>query len=78
MQETTAKVRPQLTKRVNWPLLLTVQETADLLRVDPDTVRRLARQRELPAVKVGKEWRFSRDEVFFQAREWWRKGKGRL
>jgi excisionase family DNA binding protein len=34
-----------------------VQEFADLLKVDPRTLRRLIRAGKLEAVKVGKEWR---------------------
>jgi excisionase family DNA binding protein len=43
------------------PELLTVPETARLLRVTPETVRRLARRGELPAIRVGTQLRFDRD-----------------
>jgi excisionase family DNA binding protein len=41
--------------------LLTVSETARLLRVGEATVRRLARRGKLPAIRVGGQWRIDRD-----------------
>jgi excisionase family DNA binding protein len=43
--------------------LLTVEEVAEWLSVATRKVMDLARGNELPGFKVGKEWRFSRDEV---------------
>ncbi|MCD6404375.1 MAG: PTS sugar transporter subunit IIA [Planctomycetes bacterium] len=43
--------------------LLTPRETADYLRLNPRTVTRLAREGKLPGVKVGKRWRFRREEL---------------
>jgi excisionase family DNA binding protein len=45
------------------PEVLTVEQAAELLQVDTDTIRALARQGELPGRKVGREWRFSRVAV---------------
>ena len=42
--------------------LLTVKEAADELRVHPETVRRLARGHKIDAVRVGGQWRISREE----------------
>jgi excisionase family DNA binding protein len=42
------------------PEVLTVEQAAELLQVDPDTVRSLAREGTLPGRKVGREWRFWR------------------
>ena len=39
--------------------LLTAQQVQRLLRVDKSTVYRMASDGRLPAVKVGKQWRFS-------------------
>jgi putative molybdopterin biosynthesis protein len=44
------------------PTLLTTKDVAALLRVHPKQVYRLL-ERGLPAVRVGDEWRFERDEV---------------
>ena len=43
--------------------MLTVEQAAELLRVDEDTVRTLAREAKMPARKVGRQWRFSRSAV---------------
>lgn len=43
--------------------LLTVNEVAEWLRVDPDTIRRWLRSGALTGVKVGGLWRVEHDEV---------------
>jgi excisionase family DNA binding protein len=43
--------------------ILTPAQLADLLQVDEETVIALAERRELPARKVGEEWRFSREAI---------------
>lgn len=44
--------------------LWTVEEVAEYLRVQPETVRVKARKGELPAYKVGKRiWRFDFKEI---------------
>ncbi|MGH3631143.1 MAG: helix-turn-helix domain-containing protein [Sciscionella sp.] len=40
------------------PELLTTREAALVLRVEIDTLRRLAKAGHVPAVKVGGDWRF--------------------
>lgn len=40
--------------------ILDIREAAGLLRLNEQTVRRLARERRIPAFKVGAEWRFHR------------------
>ena len=40
---------------------LTVEEAAKYFGVNPSTVYRLAQRGELPAFKVGGQWRFSQD-----------------
>jgi excisionase family DNA binding protein len=40
------------------PELLTTREAALVLRVEIDTLRRLAKAGQIPAVKVGGDWRF--------------------
>ncbi len=40
--------------------ILDIHEAAELLRLNDQTVRRLARDRRIPAFKVGAEWRFHR------------------
>jgi excisionase family DNA binding protein len=43
--------------------VLTSAQLAELLQVDEDTVRALARKGELPGRKIGRDWRFSRTAV---------------
>ena len=38
--------------------MLTVQEVADLLKTSLQQVRKMAADGTLPAVKIGREWRF--------------------
>jgi excisionase family DNA binding protein len=42
---------------------LTTEEVAELLRVQPKTVRRMLCAGELPGVRVGKAWRVPRVEL---------------
>lgn len=59
---------------------LTLAEVAEVLRLNPRTVRDLVRRRELPGRLVGNRWRFRREDVdaFFDAcpSEWERGGTG--
>lgn len=41
-------------------------EASGLLKVHVETIRRLARRREIPAFKVGKDWRFYKSAL----RQW--------
>jgi excisionase family DNA binding protein len=43
--------------------ILTPAQLAGLLQVDEETVIGLAERREIPARKVGEEWRFSREAI---------------
>jgi excisionase family DNA binding protein len=43
--------------------LLTVDQVARYLKIDKFTVYRLVAQRELPAFKVGNQWRFKRKMI---------------
>ncbi len=43
--------------------MLTVGEVADYLRVHPSTIFRLLKRKELPAFKVGGDWRFNMEEI---------------
>ena len=40
--------------------LWTVDEVASYLKLQPETVRSMARRGELPAIKLGKVWRFQK------------------
>jgi len=43
--------------------VMTVGEVAQYLNLVPDTIYRKARRGELPAVKMGKVWRFPREAL---------------
>jgi excisionase family DNA binding protein len=43
--------------------LLTLDEVADFLKVSKDTVYRLAQVGDMPAMKIGGQWRFAGDEI---------------
>ena len=44
--------------------VLTVPEVAVYLKIPRSTVYKLRREGKLPAHKVGKHWRFMRDELY--------------
>ena len=46
--------------------LMTLQQASEFLQTDPDTLRALARRGSVPAMKVGRQWRF--DPILL--REW--------
>lgn len=43
--------------------MLTVTDLADYLKVHPSTIYRLLKERQLPAFKVGSDWRFNLEEI---------------
>jgi excisionase family DNA binding protein len=43
--------------------ILTVGEVADYLHVSHSTIFRLLKRKELPAFKVGRDWRFDVKEI---------------
>ena len=43
--------------------LMTVEEVAAYLRVKPSTVYKWAKDGRVPAAKVGRLWRFDREEI---------------
>jgi excisionase family DNA binding protein len=47
-------------KRADYTIL-TVREVAEYLRMSEAKVYRLANERHLPAIRIGKSWRFRKD-----------------
>jgi excisionase family DNA binding protein len=43
--------------------ILTTQEVADLLKLHPKTVNKLAKSGRVPAYRIGRQWRFRRSEI---------------
>jgi excisionase family DNA binding protein len=42
---------------------LTTEEVLDCLKVNPRTIYRLIKTGELPAVRIGRQWRFRRADL---------------
>jgi excisionase family DNA binding protein len=43
--------------------LWTVEDVAVFLKLQPETIRSMARRGELPALKIGKVWRFQQHAI---------------
>lgn len=43
--------------------LLKVEEVAEILRLKPETIRAMARRGDLPAIKLGRVWRFRKSSI---------------
>ena len=41
----------------------TAEEIAKYLKLHPYTIRRLAREKKIPAFRVGGQWRFRKDKI---------------
>lgn len=50
-------------KQDEYPEIMNVEEVADFFRVSNQTIYNMLRAGKLPAVKVGREWRFPRDKI---------------
>jgi excisionase family DNA binding protein len=48
------------------PSFLTTEEVLQYLKVNPRTIYRLIRAGELPAVRIGRQWRFRQSDL----RDW--------
>ena len=55
--------------------VLNAEEAATFLGAHRETIRRLARKGEIPAYKVGKDWRFRREELLKWAHEHYLRSK---
>jgi excisionase family DNA binding protein len=51
-------------------VVFTLKEVAEYLNVHPDTVRRYVKKGELPAFKIGTDWRFNKESI-----DRWRKAQ---
>jgi excisionase family DNA binding protein len=43
--------------------IMTIEEVAEYLRLTPQTIYTWAQERKIPAVKLGKEWRFKKSLI---------------
>ncbi|MBU1998231.1 MAG: helix-turn-helix domain-containing protein [Candidatus Omnitrophica bacterium] len=48
----------------------TAEEVAKYLKLHPYTVRRFARDKKIPAFRVGGQWRFRKDDIDKPVRQW--------
>ena len=64
----------EMLNREDMPDMLTISDVATYLKLHELTVRRLAREGELPAFKVGRQWRIKRNLLEAWIEE--RSGKG--
>lgn len=60
---TLSKNRKKQAKQSLTENILTTREVAEYLRLTETTVCNLAASGELPGFKIGKSWRFDKDEV---------------
>jgi excisionase family DNA binding protein len=44
-------------------VILTLEDVAEFLHVHPSTIYRLLKRRQIPAFKVGSDWRFNQDSI---------------
>jgi excisionase family DNA binding protein len=56
---TPAEVNPAPSSDPLW----TVEDVAAFLKLQPETIRSMARRGELPALKIGKVWRFQKNAI---------------
>jgi excisionase family DNA binding protein len=53
---------PEFQSPITEPLW-TVEDVAQYLKLEPETVRAMARNGKLPAIKIGKVWRFKKSAL---------------
>ncbi|MEI7847418.1 MAG: helix-turn-helix domain-containing protein [Chloroflexota bacterium] len=52
-------VQPKLEPDSLW----TVDEVAEYLRLNPETIRQMARKSKIPSIKMGRVWRFRKIDI---------------
>lgn len=53
----------EVRKRRYKPSIMTLPEVAKYIRVHKSTVYRMLKQKRIPAIKVGNQWRFKKDRI---------------
>lgn len=59
IQDSSAEAKKPARNSGGCEALLDSTEAAQLLRIHPKTLQRMARKGEIPAIQIGKLWRFS-------------------
>jgi excisionase family DNA binding protein len=62
-QDTRSNSKQELQKSTYIEPLWTVEDVANYLRLRQETVRMMARTNKIPALKVGRVWRFRINEI---------------
>ena len=62
-ERTIGKDRDSLKPSFSNGTLLKVEEVAQILRLKPETVRAMARRGYIPAIKLGRVWRFRKSSI---------------
>ena len=57
------KAQPIPDSTIEMSPVLTVRNVAEYLHVHPSTIYRLLKSKQLPAFRVGSDWRFNREEI---------------
>ncbi len=57
--------------------LMTIEDVAAYMQVSRFTVYRLAKDRSIPATKIGRQWRFQKEEIDQWMREQFRQSSHR-
>lgn len=67
-----AIIREELERASSPETILTREQVAKLLNVDPHTVTKFVKKKGLPGYAVGREWRFKRSEVlrWMEGEQW--------
>ena len=63
MQRTTLPSDIKSSSQSQFEPLLDSNEAAELLKIHPKTLQRMARRGEIPSIQIGKLWRFRGSEL---------------
>ena len=58
-----SRVEPHLHRIAMTDQLMTIDEVARYMRVSRFTIYRLAKNHFIPATKIGRQWRFQKEEI---------------
>ena len=50
-------------KKIKDITLMTLEETADLLKIGKSTLYKMVREKKIPGIKIGRQWRFKSSDI---------------
>lgn len=64
-------------EKVSEKRVLTLTETAQWLKLSEMTILKLVKEKKIPAIKVGRQWRFSHERLMklFDQTDFWEEGR---